>query len=434
MAAKHAIVMGGSMAGLLAARVLSEYFEQVTLVERDVPVDTPEARKGVPQGRHAHVLLARGEQVLSRLFPGLTSDLVSGGGFAGDMGSTMRWFQFGGYKRQHHWGHDTFIQTRPYLEWHVRRRVLALPNLKLVAGCAVTGLLQERGVVRGVQTESGEIPGDFTVDCTGRGSAAPRWLKAMGFDAPEESTIEINVGYASRYYRRAPGQLQGASFVVIHPKTPVQRRSATLFPVEGDRWICTLGGWFGDHPPTDAAGFLEFAKNLPAPDIHRVISQAEPLSDAVPHRFPANLRRHYERLPRFPEGYLVLGDAVCSFNPVYGQGMTSAALQAETLSSQLASGLNAGFARRHFREVSRTVDVIWKLAAGEDFRYPEAQGPKMAGTDLGNRYVSLIHRAVMRDERVYGDFLSVLNLLEPPRILFRPATVWRVLRASLGAA
>lgn len=164
-----------------------------------------------------------------------------------------------------------------------------------------------------------------------------------------------------------------------------------------------------------------------------MISQAEALSDAVQHKFPANLRRHYERLSRFPEGYLVLGDAVCSFNPVYGQGMTSAALQAETLSSELASGLDAGFARRYFRKVSRTLNVIWKLAAGEDFRYPEARGPKMVGTDLGNRYVSLIHRAVVRDERVYGDFLSVLNLLEPPQILFRPATVWRVLRANAGA-
>lgn len=431
---RHAVVMGASMAGLLAARVLSEYFEQVTLIERDVPGDGPETRKGVPQGRHAHVLLARGEQILSRLFPGFTADLVSGGGFAGDMGSTMRWFQFGGYKRQHCWGHKTFIQTRPYLEWHVRRRVLALPNVKLRAGCPVTGLLHEGGAVKGVQTRSEAIPADFTVDCTGRGSAAPRWLKEMGFGAPEESAIEINVGYASRYYRRAPQQLHGANFVVIHPKPPVERRSATLFPIEGDRWICTLGGWLGDHPPTDAEGFLEFSRNLPAPDVYRVISQAEPLSDAVQHKFPANLRRHYERLSRFPEGYLVLGDAVCSFNPVYGQGMTSAALQAETLSRQCAGGLDCGFARRHFREVSRTVDVIWKLAAGEDFRYPEVRGPKMAGTDLANRYVSLIHRAVMRDERVYGDFLSVLNLLEPPKILYRPATVWRVLRANVGAA
>ena len=201
---RHAVVMGGSMAGLLAARVLSEYFQHVTLVERDVLGDPPEARQGVPQGRHAHVLLARGEQILSRLFPGLTSDLVSGGAFAGDMGSTLRWFQFGGYKRQHCWGHNTFIQTRPYLEWHVRRRVLALPNVKLLAGCSVTGLLPERGVVIGVQTQSAAIPGDFTVDCTGRGSAAPRWLKAMGFGAPEESSIEIDVGYASRYYRRVP--------------------------------------------------------------------------------------------------------------------------------------------------------------------------------------------------------------------------------------
>jgi len=423
------------MAGLLAARVLSDRFERVTLIERDVPPDGPDTRKGVPQGRHAHVLLARGEQILSSLFPGLTAELVAGGAFAGDMAASMRWFQFGGYKRQHHWGHNTFIQTRPYLEWHVRRRVVALPNVKLLGGCSVTGLSRDGARVTGVEVQRGgeseSIAGELTVDCGGRGSAAPRWLQEMAFDAPPESAIEVNVGYASRYYRRVPGQLRGAEFVVIHPKPPGERRSATLFPIEGDRWICTLAGWLGDHPPTDSAGFLEFARNLPAPDVHQVISQAEPLSDPVPHRFPANLRRHYERLARFPEGYLVMGDAVCSFNPVYGQGMTSAALQADLLARHLAGADHGDLARRHFREVARAVDVIWKLAAGEDFRYPEVRGPKMAGTDLGNRYVSMIHRAVMRDERVYDAFLSVLNLLEPPEILFRPSTVVRVLRAAL---
>jgi 2-polyprenyl-6-methoxyphenol hydroxylase-like FAD-dependent oxidoreductase len=423
------------MAGLLAARVASGRFERVTLIERDISPATPDTRKGVPQGRHAHVLLARGEQILSRLFPGITADLVAGGAFAGDMGATMRWFQFGGYKKQHTWGHNTFIQTRPYLEWHVRRRVLALPNVTMLPNTSVSGLQRDGDTITGVELQNAEpIAADFTIDCTGRGSAAPRWLKDMGFDAPPESAIEVNVGYASRYFRRTAGQLQGASLLVIHPKPPAERRSATLFPIEGDRWICTLAGWLGDHPPTDPAGFLEFAKNLPAPDVHRVISQAEPLSDAVPHRFPANLRRHYERLSRFPERYLVLGDAVCSFNPVYGQGMTSAALQAETLDRHLAKGIDAGLARRHFRDAARIIDVIWKLAAGEDFRYPEVTGPKMPGTDLGNRYVSLIHRAVMRDQRVYGDFLSVLNLLESPEILFRPVTVWRVLRANMGGA
>ena len=424
--------MGGSMAGLLATRVLADFFERVTLLDRDAPPDTPETRKGVPQGRHAHALLARGEQILSGLFPGLTADLVAGGGFCADMGADMRWFQFGGYKKQHTWGRKTYTQSRPYLEWHVRRRVLALPNVQFRPGAAVAGLTHRDGRVTGVELEQkGPVEADLVVDCTGRGSASQRWLPAMGFEPPPESTVVVDVGYASRFYRRVPGR-EPTQVLFVYPQPPGERRASALMPVEGERWICTLAGWLGDYPPTDPAAFLEFARTLPAPDIYNVISRTEPLSDPIPHRFPANLRRHYERLARFPQGYLVLGDAICSFNPVYGQGMTSAALQADALSRCLDRGIDATLAHRYFRAVARIVDIPWKLAAGEDFRYPEVRGARPAGTNLVNRYVAMVHRAVTRDARVYGDFLRVLNLLDPPTLLFRPATFWRVLQANLA--
>lgn len=420
---------------MLVTRVLADFFERVTLIERDTLTDAPETRKGVPQGRHAHALLARGEQILSSLFPGLTDDLVRGGALSDDMGSGTKWFQFGGYKLQHTSGHKIFTQSRPFLEWHVRRRVLELANVEVQAGCAVAGLLHTVGRVTGVNFqrngEARSIPADLVVDCTGRGSASQRWLSAMGFEPPDESSVSVDLGYASRYYRRPPRCQGQAQILLVHPMPPAECRAATLMPVEGDRWICTLAGWLGDHPPTDPAGFLEFARSLPAPDIYQAISQAEPLGEPVPHRFPANLRRHYERLSRFPEGYLVLGDAICSFNPVYGQGMTSAALQADTLSRCLATASGESMARRYFREVARIIDIPWKLAAGEDFRYPGVRGPKMPGTGLVNRYVALVHRAVMRDKRVYGDFLRVLNLLDSPALLFRPAIFWRVLQANL---
>ena len=432
---RTALVMGGSMAGLLAARVLSDHFDRVIVVERDRFADTPESRQGVPQGRHAHALLARGEQILSRLFPGITGDLVAGGGVRGDIGEICRWFQFGGYKIQHRSGVQNSLQTRPFLEWHTRRRLAALRNVELRDGCSAADLLRSGSRVLGVIAERNgerfEIPADLTVDCTGRGCRTPRLLTEMGFDSPEQSLVKINVGYSSRFFRRRPGDLAGARVVLIFPQPPDDRRGGALMPVEGDRWLCTLGGWAGDYPPIDSAGYLEFARSLAAPDIYNLISKADPLSDPVPHRFPSNQRTHYERLKRFPEGYLVLGDAVCSFNPLYGQGMSTSAIQSEALQRCLGRNRDAGLALHLFAEAAKPIDTAWQMAVSEDFRFRGVTGPRPRGLELGNRYVAMVHRSVIRDAHVYSSFLRVLNLLEPPSTLFRPRVVFRVLRAGV---
>jgi 2-polyprenyl-6-methoxyphenol hydroxylase-like FAD-dependent oxidoreductase len=426
-----AIVIGGSMAGLLAARVLSDRFDRVIVLERDRFADSPESRQGVPQGRHAHALLARGEQVLSGLFPGITDELVAGGGVRGDIGEICRWFQFGGYKVQHRSGVENSLQTRPFLEWHTRRRLAAVPNVELRDGCSAADLLRDSlrvtGVVAERHGERSEIRAGLTIDCTGRGSRAPRLLAEMGFDSPQQSLVKINVGYSSRFFRRRPDDLVGARVVLIFPQPPDDRRGGALMPVEGDRWLCTLGGWAGDYPAIDPAGYLDFARSLAAPDIHDVISKAEPLSDPVPHRFPSNQRTHYERLTRFPEGYLVLGDAVCSFNPLYGQGMSSSAIQAEALERCLARNRGAGLALRLFAEAAKPIDTAWQMAVSEDFRFRGVTGPRPRGLEVGNRYVAMVHRAVTRDARVYGQFLRVLNLLDSPNTLFRPSIIARVL-------
>jgi 2-polyprenyl-6-methoxyphenol hydroxylase-like FAD-dependent oxidoreductase len=207
-----------------------------------------------------------------------------------------------------------------------------------------------------------------------------------------------------------------------------------MFPVEGDRWIVSLGGWMNDHAPTDEQGFLEYAANLPAPDIYNLMSQSEPLSDINPYKFTSSLRRHYEKLTRFPEGYLALGDAICSFNPTYGQGMTSAAMQAAALDTLLAERHDnlSGLASAFFKRAAKIVDTPWQLAVGEDFRFPQTTGPKPAGTDFINRYVAQVHRATRFDAEVCRAFLKVMNLLEPPSSLMMPGMLLRVLRVSRG--
>jgi 2-polyprenyl-6-methoxyphenol hydroxylase-like FAD-dependent oxidoreductase len=438
MMGTHAIVLGGSMAGLMATRVLSDHFERVTMIERDKLNDTPEARKGQPQARHTHGLLAAGLDTMLHYFPDLKEGLLAQGAMSDDMGAHMRWYVQGGYRRQYQSGMTGAMMSRPLLEWQIRQRVVTLSNVAVLDGCNVVRLITagEPKEVTGVEIDHRAQAGhkeilsaDLVVDATGRGSASPKWLTEMGYAAPQESEVKVNVGYATRIYRRGPNDLPDAQLILISPQAPHDKRGGFMFPIEGDRWTVTLGCWSADYPPTDEAGYLEFARSLAAPDIYNLISRLEPLSEIVPYRYPASIRRHYEKLQRFPAGYLVIGDAFCSFNPVYGQGMTSATSQAAALDHVLQKQpTRHQLARAFFKEANKVIDITWQLSVGEDFRYPETVGPKAPGTDLINAYISRVHQATHNDTVVYGAFLQVLNLLKPPTSLFHPKIVWRVLR------
>lgn len=435
---QHAIVMGGSLGGLLTARVLSSYFARVTILERDAVEAEAVARKGQPQTRHLHGLLATGLEVMTRYFPDLPQALTDGGAITPDFAASMNWHTYGSVRKRFTMGVKAALMSRPFLEALVRERVLALPNITLLDQCGVKGLLctPDHQRITGVETEQrGETPAtvalhaDLVVDCTGRGSRSPQWLVDLGYAAPPTSEVKVDVGYATRLYRRDAADPRGQEWMLSTPDAPRETRFGGLFPIEGDRWICSVGGWHGDHGPLDEAAFLQFARSLPNPEIYDIISRAEPTSDIMLHKFPFSLRRHYEKLRRFPLGYLVLGDAISSFNPTYGQGMTSAALQATELDKLLAQGKAIdALAPTFFKAAANVVDIPWQLAVGEDFRYAETRGPKPAGVDLINKYVARVHRATLHDEVVCHAFLKVMNLMAPPSSLFHPAIVWRVLR------
>jgi 2-polyprenyl-6-methoxyphenol hydroxylase-like FAD-dependent oxidoreductase len=447
---QNAVVIGGSMAGLLAARVLSDYFTSVTILERDAVSDAPESRKGQPHTRHLHGLLAKGLEVMTQYFPGLLEELQAHGAIAADMGAAVRWHTCGGYRLQVHAGLQGVSMSRPLLEWQIRRCVLALPNVRMIDQCGVEKLLfsEDRKHVTGVQVTlrgtanaGGEgfarqtYRTDLVIDCSGRAAAAPKWLQAAGYDHPTESEVTVNMGYATRLFRRRPGDLEGANLLMITAEGPDDLRSGMAFPIEADRWIVTLGGTNGDHPPLDEQGFLAFARSLPAPDVYNLLLKLEPLSGIAPHKFPSSLRRHYEKLNRFPDGYLVLGDAICSFNPVYGQGMTCAALEAQALDQLLKNRLSrttpaalSGLAHEFFAQAAKIVDNPWQMAVGADFRFKGTQGKKAPSVDFVNAYVAKVHRATQRDPQVLIAFLKVMNLIEPPASLFHPRILFRVLR------
>jgi 2-polyprenyl-6-methoxyphenol hydroxylase-like FAD-dependent oxidoreductase len=314
---------------------------------------------------------------------------------------------------------------------------MALPNVRVIENSAVQGLIadDQRTRIKGVRVKVGNgveqiITADLVVDASGRGSSSPAWLEDFGFAKPAEEKIEIGIGYTTRVYRRRPTDLGGKLAVVIAGSGPNWRNGVILYQTE-DRWIVALGGYFGDHAPDDDQMFAAYAGSLPTSGIYDIVAHAEPLGDFVRYRYPANLRRRYERLTRFPAGYLVFGDAVCSFNPVYGQGMTVAAQEAALLCQCLDAG-DADLARRFFAAAAVAIDTPWDIAVGNDLRHPQVQGPRSPKVRFINWYIGKLHMAARHDAKLAIAFLEVANLEAPPTRLLHPAIVTRVLRGNLG--
>jgi 2-polyprenyl-6-methoxyphenol hydroxylase-like FAD-dependent oxidoreductase len=437
----HAVVLGASMAGLLAAQVLTDSYGQVTVIDRDELPETPMHRRGVPHGRHLHALAARGQQALEELFPGLTAELVAHEAPIGDLLATGRLYFSGHRLRQADTGLVLLCASRPLLEGHVRARVRALPNVAFLDRCDVVGLATTTDgrrvagprVLRRADGSAEEIlAADLVVDATGRGSRTPIWLDALGYPRPEQEQVRVGLGYATRTYRLPPDALHG-DLAILNAATPQHPRTGALLTLEGDRWMLTLGGILGDHPPTDPDGFLAFARSLQFPDIHEAVRDAEPLDEPVAFRFPASVRHRYERLSRFPDGLLVLGDAVASFNPIYGQGMSVAALEALTLQRHLEQGIEPQ-PRRWFRDLARLVDVPWDMAAGGDLVFPGVQGRRTLKVRMVSAYTARLHAAAAHDADLASAFVRVVGLVAQPQSLLYPGIAVRVLRRTLHPA
>jgi 2-polyprenyl-6-methoxyphenol hydroxylase-like FAD-dependent oxidoreductase len=435
----HAVVMGASVAGLGAARALIDHFDKVTLVERDeLPVE-PENRKGVPQGSHAHGLLPSGARVLDEYFPNIIDDVVAAGAPRGDMCGDFLWYQHGGWKLRVDVGLRCVVVSRPFLERTVRQRVRDLPKVTLLEGHDVE---QPRfdatsGAVNGVvvrnrtSKETTTLDADLVIDATGRGSVAPKWLAAWGFGDVAETLVRVDVGYATGVFERKPGDLYSSMGAIIAGTVPASKRFAAILGAEGSRWIITLVGMLGDHPPTEIGAWREFARGLPTTEVNDLTDGREPLGPLTGYRFPANRHRHYERMKSFPKGFLVTGDAVCSFNPIYGQGMSVGLTEAKALDECLAAGRD-DLAARFFGRVNKIVASPWAITTSEDYRYPEVEGARPPGFGLVSRYMARAHRAATRDPVVLKRFFEVASLLAPPPAMMNPSIAWRVLLGGRG--
>ena len=422
------------MAGLCAARALAPRFGRVVMVDRDELAAGPVPRRRVPQGRHPHLLLNAGARALEAWFPGLTADLLASGAVDLDLCADFLWHQDGGVQRRPETALRGPSMSRPLLEHTVRQRVLGLPNVEIRAGVTVTGLTATAGgsrVTGILLDEVDELGADLVVDASGRQARTLRWLEDLGYPPPEQSVVEVNTTYVSRRYRRIPDESRDwkAAAVIGDPGT---RRLAMALPMEDDQWIVMLGGLNGEAAPTDDVGMLAYARMLESSEIADLIQECEPTGPAGTHHFPTNQRRHVEKLRRFPLGWLPLGDAVCSFDPIYGQGMTSAVQQAWALAACLdrARALDRSFSRAYFKAAARVVAAPWSIAVGGDFVYPGTVGKKPIGTDLLNRYTAQVTLAGQRDDAVVVRFNEVVSLVRPPESLMSPLFMVRVLAGA----
>lgn len=393
-AGEHAIVIGASMAGLLAARVLSDSYDRVTILDRDtLPTVLTANRRAVPQGRHAHGVQLGGQEALERLLPGFTEETRKAGAPRLHAGEDLR-YTVGGHRLPRvHIGTDASVASRPLLEGLVRRRVSAIANVTIRDTCAVVDLVSEGERVVGV-TARDRVPGspvhtlraDLVVAASGRGGRVPKWLHAMGYGRPAEERVDVDILYASRHMRMRDGAL-GDDKIILVGARPGQPRGIGMLIEEGGRWNVTLFGYGpAHHPPTDTEGFNAFVASLADPELATAIREAEPLSEIHTHAYPAGVRRRYDRMRRFPDRLLVMGDAMCSFNPIYGQGMTVAVLEAEVLQRCLRDGARS-LPRRFFKAAQGPVEHAWKLSTGADLALPEIEARAALPDRVIGRYI-----------------------------------------------
>jgi len=441
---KRAIVIGAGMGGLTAARAIAPFFEHVVVIERDALPTHPSPRPGTPQGRHVHALLTGGQRALEELFVGFEDDLERDGAVTLQAGLDIR-MERPGFDPfpQRDLGFHSYAVSRALVEFVTRTRLNGHANVEIHERCRIERLSAdaEDQAVTGVEYVDADgtpisLEAELVVDSSGRGDLTLDLLEETGLPQPSVTTIGVDIAYASTIFEipnDAPTGWKG----LFHLPMPPSSRGALLLPLEGRRWIVTIAGRHGDNPPRDEAAFMAFIQGFRMPTLYNALRYAKRVGDIVGYRFSESIHRHYERLETFPSGLLVVGDAVCRFNPVWGQGMSVAAQEACALSQLLAIRAAErdpleGLARAFFAEAAALIATPWAQAAIPDFIHPQTRGERPADFEQSLRFGMALTKLAARDPAVHKLTAEVGSLLKPRTVYLDPELRQRVLELMKG--
>jgi 2-polyprenyl-6-methoxyphenol hydroxylase-like FAD-dependent oxidoreductase len=438
MLLNHVVIIGGGIAGMVHARIIVDYAERITILERDQFSDTAEPRSGTPQSQHVHFLLARGLQELDALFPGFRSALTNDMGAPEvTIGLDTHFMILGQWMPRLNAGIRTVCASRPEIEHVLRGFIVKNPKIDIRSHAEAIGLQfvdnRVKAIVtrqRGLPADERVVAADLVIDASGRRSKAREWLQQAGFPTPTTTRIDPSIGYASRWYQKPMTATNDWRVLYQFTNPPDQRRGGVILEHGQHRWLASLVGINGDYPLTDEVDFMEFARSLPDPTFYNTLQNAKPISGIVGYQNAPNEWHHYERLGHLPQGFLVTGDALCIVNPVYGQGMTKAVLNAQLLGEMLASGQIE--AKSFYQKVARLNQDFWDTAALGDLNYPNTTSTrKETMMEVMKRlYLTAVLRASTRNVIVGRAFNRVLNMIDPASTLMMPDMVMRVLLAQ----
>ncbi|WP_404331951.1 NAD(P)/FAD-dependent oxidoreductase [Mesobacillus maritimus] len=433
------IIIGGGIAGKLAARVLSDFFQEVIILERDSETTTPTPRKGVPQGKHIHALLHAGEHGLENLFPGISERFHLNGAIKINSTKDLAWFHHGVWKYRYDGGYTTTLQTRPHLEWHIDQFIQKITNVDVMYNQTVKKYIYNNkdNRITGVEVINGThnlttLTADLIVDASGASSMSFRWLKEQGIHIPTEE-VKIGLTYVSQLVELPSIKKRDWEIKLLYPNPPSEKIGGSLSKVEGNRYIVTMIGYHDEINEKELLkkdkGLLEIARKLPKPDIYEELQHANVLSPMAVYRVPNILWRKIDKGQKLPDGLLLIGDSLCRIDPFFGQGMSIAVLEALALQKLLQNQHHSQqkLIQAFHKKAGNIIAPIWNMVLTEDFRYPATKGKKPLGLSLLQWYAKNVFLLSSQYPSIYDSFIKVMNLTRPITELMRPTTSIRVL-------
>lgn len=440
----HAIVIGSGIAGLCTAQVLCRYFKEVTVLERGAEPRAKQPRKEVPQGYHLHALLKGGEQALEQLFPGITQAMIQDGSTRINGTKDLKWFHHGVWKKRFEGELSVLLQSRSFLEGHVRLQVEQNPHIRFRYNMMALQPIYDasQNMIIGIQvkevvsSQPTNLYADMVIDASGYGSMFHQWFTLRDYNCPEEK-VKIDLCYVSQIYQLDVTKQRDWSTLLVYPSAPLEKIGGAISYIEGNRHIVTLLGYDSDLAHSvlqDTRKFINFTKKLPQETIYNELQGSKPLSEIKVYNVPYIVRHHYENVKDFPQRFLFIGDALCRFDPVFGQGMSVAAMEALELDDCLqrewkeSKRISTHLTKRFYRKVSKVIDPVWKMILIEDFRYRHVAGKKPIGLSFLQWYTRRIFLRSSQNTDIYNTFIYVMNLLRPASTLFSPSILYKTLR------